>query len=99
MFIDILYRDESSFESTGHMNKRAIYHLCLDKSLQLFFPDLNRANTFFDILTHPLTRAEDIKFRQDIFKDFIENPNLFKSLYATFENFKTARDSHSRSMN
>ena len=97
MYIDILYRDESTLECAGHMNKRAIYHLCLDKSLQLFFPDLNRANTFFDILTHPLTRAEDIKFRQDIFKDFIENPNLFKSLYATFENFKTARDSHSRS--
>ncbi len=97
MYIDILYKDEDSLKNAGHMNKRAIYHLCLDKSLQLFFPDLNRANSFFDLLTRPLTRAEDIKFRQDIFKDFIENPNLFKSLYGTFNNFKLARDSHTRS--
>ncbi len=94
---DILYKDENSLSSAGKMSKRAIYHLCLDKSLQLFFPDLKRANSFFDILTHPLTRAEDIMFRQDIFKDFLENPQLFPSVNGTLERFKEMRDSHIRS--
>ncbi|MBR7101772.1 MAG: hypothetical protein IKC74_05740 [Clostridia bacterium] len=95
--LDILYKDELSLASAGKMSKRAIYHLCLDKSLQLFFPDLKRANSFFDVLTKPLTRKDDIKFRQDIFGDFLENDGLFTTLNGTFERFKEARDSHNRS--
>ncbi|MBQ8392146.1 MAG: hypothetical protein IJX51_00085 [Clostridia bacterium] len=97
MALDILYRNEESLKKAGKMNKRAIYHICLDKSLQLFFPDLKRAGSFFDILALPLTCAEDIKFRQDIFKDFMENPELFSSLNGLFERFKETFDSHQRS--
>lgn len=97
MSLDILYKDEYSASNAGKMSKRAVYHLCLDKSLQLFFPDLKRANSFFDILTHPLTRAEDIIFRQDILKDFLDNPQLFQSVNSTLERFKEMRESHARS--
>ena len=97
MALDLIYKNENSLSSAGKMSKRAIYHLCLDKSLQLFFPDLKRANSFFDILTKPLTQGEDIKFRQDIFKDFLDNSQLFTSLYGTLERFKEMHDSHIRS--
>ncbi len=97
MSLDMLYKNDDSLSYAGKMSKRAVYHLCLDKSLQLFFPDLKRANGFFDILTHPLTRREDIVFRQDIFKDFLENEHLFPTLYGTLERLKETRDSHIRS--
>ena len=97
MYMDLLYRNPSSKEATGKMSKRAVYHLCLDKSMQLFFPDLKRTNAFFDILTALLTDKEDITFRQDIFKDFINNPELFSTLSSVFEKFKETHDSHYRS--
>ena len=89
MSLDILYRSDSSRDSSGYMNKRVIYHLCLDKSFQLFFPDLIRSNAFFDILCKPLTSREDICFRQDIFKDFLNNPGLYDRLKTTFEALKS----------
>ena len=97
MYMDLLYRNPSSKEATGKMSKRAVYHLCLDKSMQLFFPDLKRTNAFFDILTSLLTDKEDITFRQDIFKDFINNPELFSTLSSVFEKLKETHDSHYRS--
>ena len=89
MSLDILYRSESTLDSSGYMSKRAIYHLCLDKSFQLFFPDLLRSNAFFDILCRPLTSREDILFRQEIFKDFLNNPELFEKLKGTLEALKS----------
>lgn len=88
MSLDILYRDGTTSDRCGYMNKRVIYHLCLDKSFQLFFPDLIRSNAFFDILCHPLTAKDDIIFRQDIFKDFLNNAGLFDALKSSFEDLK-----------
>ncbi len=89
MSLDILYKSVSSYENAGHMNKRTVYHLCLDKSFQLFFPDLKRSHAFFDILTRPLTSREDILFRQDIFKDFLNNAGLFDKLMSVYSSFKS----------
>ena len=97
MSIDILYRNDDSIKNAGYMSMRSIYHLCLDKALKLFFPDLNRSQYFYEILTRPLTNSEDIKFRQDIFTDFTECDGLFDSLYNAFSKFKEAYVSHQRS--
>ena len=97
MSVDILYRNDKSKESSGYMSRRAIYHLCLDKAFKLFFPDLNRSQYFYEILTRPLTNSEDIKFRQDIFKDFCQHEELFDSLYGIMSKFKDAYSSHQRS--
>lgn len=97
MYIDILYRNEESLKNAGYMSERTVYHLCLDKALQLFFPDLNRSKYFYSVLSRPLTSYEDIKFRQDIFTDFLECDDLFESLYSVFSKFKETADSHQRS--
>ncbi len=71
----------------GNIGEKTLYHLLLDSSIKMICPNPEKARIFTDVLSRPLLKAEDIYYRQNILKDFLNNPQLLCELTELFEKF------------
>ncbi len=76
------------------ISEKTLYHLSADRILQYLTPDVNRRAEFADILSRPLTDAEDILYRQSILRDLDKNRPVFEELLSLFERFADLHADH-----
>ena len=61
-----------------------IYDLSIDRAVKNLVKDKRRAEYFISVLSKPLTDIDNIKFRQEIYLDFMNIPGLFEALQLLF---------------
>jgi len=64
-----------------------LYDLSIDRAMYRICTDHRRVDYFLDVLSRPLTAVEDITFRQQIFRDLLEMPELFEKLCLQFSRY------------
>ncbi len=64
-----------------------VYDLSIDRAMERICPDPKRREYFLDTLAHPLTDAENIRYRQQILHDFLTLPKLFTDLQLLFSRY------------
>ena len=64
-----------------------IYDLSADKAIHMMCNDIRRADYFISTLMKPLTNIENIRYRQDILKDFIGIEKLFDDMKLIFSRY------------
>lgn len=72
-------------ETSKHCD--VIYDLSADKAIHTIYKDIRRADYFISVLMKPLTNIENIKYRQDILKDFIGISKLFDDMKLIFNRY------------
>ncbi|MDY3286594.1 MAG: hypothetical protein SOX31_08520, partial [Eubacteriales bacterium] len=60
--------------------KQAVYDLSLDQALNALCPNKKQAEYFIEILENPLHLVENVRYRQDVLQDILQNPNLLPEL-------------------
>lgn len=87
----ILYKEIEQKEAIeGRLGDRTVYHLSFDRCFSCICPDRKRLDYFLDVISKPLKKREDIVYRQDILKDLVSSPSLFRELddaYRQYEEF------------
>ncbi|MBE6637651.1 MAG: hypothetical protein E7618_07625 [Ruminococcaceae bacterium] len=71
---------------------RILYDLSVDRAVYQLVPDRRRADYFLSVLEKPLVCAENITFRQEIYRDFKTIPHLaetLKTLFARYDRIKS----------
>lgn len=64
-----------------------VYDLSIDRAMANICPDLKRREYFLDTIAHPLTKRENILYRQEIFRNFVTQPALFSDLRVLFTRY------------
>lgn len=57
-----------------------LYDLSIDRAMHQICTDRKRTDYFLDIISKPLKLLENIHYRQELFADFLEIPELFDKL-------------------
>ena len=81
---------------TAVLDRQLLYDLSLDRSVSSFCVDTKRQKYVLDLLAHPLLSKEDIKYRQDILKDFIADANFMLKLRDALESLSQIGVEHRR---
>lgn len=90
MSISLLYRDIKNKKSDAKVSlsmREVIYNLNIDKVTQSACQNKKSAEYFLHTLCNPLDNISDIKYRNEILKDFIEMPSLLNALILLFKSF------------
>lgn len=69
--------------------KQAIYDLSLDQAIAELCPVKKQADFFLEILQNPLHDVANVRFRQDILQDILQNPQLLPDLNRLFKRYDT----------
>ena len=69
--------------------KQAVYDLSLDQALNALCPNKKQAEYFIEILENPLHLVENVRYRQDVLQDILQNPNLLPELNRLFKRYDT----------
>ena len=69
------------------INCDVLYDLSADKAVHMMSGDIRRADYFVSVLMKPLTNIENIRYRQDILKDFIGIEKLFDDMKVIFNRY------------
>ncbi len=64
-----------------------LYDLSVDRAVHNLISDRRRADYFLSVLSQPLTDVESIRFRQEIFRDLKEIPELCEALKLLFSRY------------
>ena len=77
-----------------------LYDLSVDRAINAIITDSRRAEYFLSVLAKPLTDVENIRYRQEIFTDLHNIPNLFEDLRTVFTRYdKIRQDWHELRLN
>ena len=68
---------------------QAVYDFSLDQAIHELCPNKRQADYFIDVLENPLHDVENVRFRQDILQDILQNPNLLPELNRLFKRYDT----------
>lgn len=77
MKISLLYRENAN---EGNISDEVFQDLKINDIFAAITPDTLSRKIFLNVLSHPLICIDDINYRQEILKDFLENPSLFSAL-------------------
>ena len=69
------------------INCDVLYDLSADKAVHMMSGDIRRADYFISVLMKPLTNIGNIRYRQDILKDFIGIEKLFDDMKVIFNRY------------
>ena len=69
--------------------RQAVYDFSLDQAIHELCPNKRQADYFVEILENPLHDVENVRFRQDILQDILQNPNLLPELNRLFKRYDT----------
>ncbi|MCL2518204.1 MAG: hypothetical protein FWF15_06530 [Oscillospiraceae bacterium] len=64
-----------------------VYDLSVDKAVRLIYTDARRADYFLSVLMKPLLTTENVYYRQEILKDFLNIPKLFSDVKLIFNRY------------
>jgi len=95
MAISILYINERK-SCAEPLSDRILYHLSLDRSLSNICADVKKRERFLSVVSDLTNDKPEILYRQEIVKDFVNNPALLEqlaSLSARFEELRIAQKS------
>ena len=93
MAISILYLNERTSQAEP-ISERILYHLSLDRSFSHICVDVKKRNRFLSVVSNLTDDKNEILYRQEILKDFENNPTLldqFISLCARFEELRVSQ--------
>ena len=93
MAISILYLSERASKAEP-ISERILYHLSLDRSFAHICADVKKRNHFLSVASDLTDDKNEILYRQEILKDFENNPTLldqFISLCARFEELRVSQ--------
>ena len=93
MAISILFLNERT-SKTEPISERILYHLSLDRSFAHICADVKKRNHFLSVVSDLTDDKNEILYRQEILKDFENNPTLldqFISLCARFEELRVSQ--------
>ncbi|NMA09075.1 MAG: hypothetical protein GX929_08190 [Clostridiales bacterium] len=82
------YPEERDFDVIEDL-KQAIYDLSLDQAVGELCPSKKQADYFLEILENPLRDVRNVRFRQDILRDILQNPQLLSDLKGLFRHYDT----------
>ncbi len=84
--LSLLYRN-STPKKAPPLSAEALDALMIDDAISLVIPEKEKRNHFLKILSEPLIDIEDILYRQDILRDFINHRFLLANLSDLFGAF------------
>ncbi|MDD6878755.1 MAG: hypothetical protein PUD59_00790 [bacterium] len=90
MAISIFYLNERTSKAEP-ISERILYHLSLDRSFSHICVDVKKRNRFLSVVSNLTDDKNEILYRQEVLKDFENNPTLldqFISLSARFEGLR-----------
>lgn len=93
MAISILYLNERK-NYAEPLSEKILYHLSLDRSFSHICADVKKRERFLSVVSDLTNDKAEILYRQEIVKDFINNPILLEqlaSLSARFEDLRIAQ--------
>ena len=84
--LSLLYRN-STPQKVPLLSAEALDALMIDNAISLVIPEKEKRNHFLKILSEPLIDTEDILYRQDILRDFINHRFFLANLSDLFSTF------------
>ena len=87
MAVSLLFLNESNFNNEP-LHDKILSHLFLDRSFSYICPDEKKRKRFLKILCRLTDNKEEIIYRQNIIKDFHNNPTFFEQLSSMFKRFE-----------
>ena len=93
MAISILYLNERIYKAEP-ISERILYHLSLDRSFSHICADVKKRNCFLSVVSDLTDDENEILYRQEVLKDFENNPDLLDqiiSLSARFEELRVSQ--------
>lgn len=85
MSISLLYRDRSAMNEIGTIGKDTLDQLALRRFTDKLGLTARDAEYFHDVLSKPLTNANDIAYRRAILECFVKHPSLLAELDERFD--------------
>ena len=79
---------------TATLDRQFLYDLSLDRAVSSFCVDTKRQKYVLDLLSHPLLVKEDIKYRQDILRDFLADSGFMLKLRDSLEHLAQIGSEH-----
>lgn len=90
MAISILYLNERN-TSAEALPDRILYHLSLDRSFSHICADVKKRGYFLSVVSDLTNDQNEILYRQEIIKDFENNPALLDQLISLSTRFEELR--------
>ena len=87
MAISLLWSNRATAASVP-LSEKLIYRLSLDRAFAYVCADVKKRERFFEILSQWPVCAEDVRMRQAICRDFLDNPDLLERLSALCARFE-----------
>lgn len=77
MAISLLYLTPNN---ARHLSERILYHLSVDRSFSYICSDVGKREQFLSVVSNLTDDKEEILYRQEILRDFEQNPTLLAEL-------------------
>ncbi len=71
---------------------QVLYDLSIDRIIARICPDQKKREVFLHVLSCPLRRRDNIRYRQEIMRDFIELPDMFDALSVIFRRYDRVKN-------
>lgn len=93
MKFGLLYKIPEEQDYAGHNDmQEALYNLSVDRLLDTVCGNKQRAEYFLKTLSNPLHNIENITYRQEIVKNFNDQPQLLSELRRLFRRYDTIKN-------
>lgn len=90
MAISILYLNER-ISKAEPISERILYHLSLDRSFAHICADVKKRNCFLSVVSDLTNDKNEILYRQEVLKDFENNPDLLDQIISLSTRFEELR--------
>ena len=90
MVISILYLDKNK-SNIVPLSDKILYHLSLDRSFAHICVDVKKRECFLSTLLNLTDDADEVLYRQEVLKDFENNPVLLEQLVSLSKRFEDLR--------
>ena len=90
MAISILYLNERNSYAEA-LSARILYHFSLDRSFSHICVDVKKRERFLSVVSDLTNDKNEILYRQEIVKDFVNNPVLLEQLISLSSRFEELR--------
>ncbi|MBE6563961.1 MAG: hypothetical protein E7655_01615 [Ruminococcaceae bacterium] len=92
MTICLLHR-ESAAPAKKAAGERTLYRFSLDRSFAYICADVKKRESFLSVLACLTDDRQEIRYRQEILKDFQKNPSLLEQLISLTDRFEALKES------
>ena len=90
MAISILFLNER-ISKAEPISERILYHLSLDRSFAHICADVKKRNRFLSVISDLTDDKNEILYRQEVLKDFENNPDLLDQIISLSTRFEELR--------